>query len=119
MAPPAAGVRRDSTHLAFGAGPGAGADMDVSNDSPGQESVTAADSNGDKTEHAPKRIRLNLACNQCRKRKVRCDAETPKVSPISSETCPFISSPGVVMLSSGLSRRPKCLDSVARLPSMF
>lgn len=54
--------------------------MDVSNDSPGQESVTAADNNGDKAEHAPKRIRLNLACNQCRKRKVRCDAETPKVS---------------------------------------
>lgn len=27
---------------------------------------------------APKRIRLSLACNQCRKRKVRCDAETPK-----------------------------------------
>lgn len=54
--------------------------MDVSNDSPGQESVTAADSGGDKTERAPKRIRLNLACNQCRKRKVRCDAETPKAS---------------------------------------
>ncbi|KAG6360018.1 hypothetical protein INS49_011074 [Diaporthe citri] len=79
MAPPA-GVRRDSTHLAFGAGAGAGpgADMDVSNDSPGQESVTAVDSSGDKAENAPKRIRLNLACNQCRKRKVRCDAETPK-----------------------------------------
>ncbi|PKS08476.1 hypothetical protein jhhlp_004859 [Lomentospora prolificans] len=27
---------------------------------------------------ASKRIRLRLACNQCRKRKVRCDAETPK-----------------------------------------
>ncbi|KAI3529031.1 fungal specific transcription factor domain-containing protein [Colletotrichum filicis] len=26
----------------------------------------------------PKRIRLSLACNQCRKRKVRCDAQTPK-----------------------------------------
>ncbi|KAK2055592.1 fungal-specific transcription factor domain-containing protein [Colletotrichum caudatum] len=25
-----------------------------------------------------KRIRLSLACNQCRKRKVRCDAQTPK-----------------------------------------
>jgi hypothetical protein len=25
-----------------------------------------------------KRIRLSLACNQCRKRKVRCDTETPK-----------------------------------------
>lgn len=87
MAPPTA-ARRDSTHLSFGAGAvaGAGADnMDVSNDSPGQESATAADSNGDKTEHAPKRIRLNLACNQCRKRKVRCDAETPKVSQISEE----------------------------------
>lgn len=34
----------------------------------------AADTN----EPVPKRIRLNLACNQCRKRKVRCDAETPK-----------------------------------------
>lgn len=59
--------------------------MDVSNDSPGQESTTAVDSNGDKPEHAPKRIRLNLACNQCRKRKVRCDAETPKVSQVSNE----------------------------------
>lgn len=29
-------------------------------------------------EPVPKRIRLSLACNQCRKRKVRCDAETPK-----------------------------------------
>lgn len=27
---------------------------------------------------ASKRIRLSLACNQCRKRKVRCDTETPK-----------------------------------------
>ncbi|KAK7993682.1 g protein-coupled receptor protein [Apiospora arundinis] len=27
---------------------------------------------------APKRIRLSLACTACRKRKVRCDAETPK-----------------------------------------
>ncbi|KAK8029801.1 hypothetical protein PG993_011092 [Apiospora rasikravindrae] len=26
----------------------------------------------------PKRIRLSLACTACRKRKVRCDAETPK-----------------------------------------
>lgn len=59
--------------------------MDLSNDSPGQESTTAVDSNGDKAEHAPKRIRLNLACNQCRKRKVRCDAETPKVSKVSIE----------------------------------
>ncbi|KAK2012473.1 fungal-specific transcription factor domain-containing protein [Colletotrichum eremochloae] len=25
-----------------------------------------------------KRVRLSLACNQCRKRKVRCDAQTPK-----------------------------------------
>lgn len=54
--------------------------MDMSNDSPGQESIIAADSSGDKTERASKRIRLNLACNQCRKRKVRCDAETPKAS---------------------------------------
>ncbi|KAF6800909.1 fungal specific transcription factor domain-containing protein [Colletotrichum sojae] len=30
------------------------------------------------TQPHSKRIRLSLACNQCRKRKVRCDAQTPK-----------------------------------------
>ncbi|KAK8000960.1 hypothetical protein PG991_013182 [Apiospora marii] len=30
------------------------------------------------SQPAPKRIRLSLACTACRKRKVRCDAETPK-----------------------------------------
>ncbi|KAK2025682.1 fungal-specific transcription factor domain-containing protein [Colletotrichum zoysiae] len=34
-------------------------------------------SNSGNQSHS-KRIRLSLACNQCRKRKVRCDAQTPK-----------------------------------------
>ncbi|KAK8063621.1 hypothetical protein PG996_008273 [Apiospora saccharicola] len=32
----------------------------------------------DPSQPTPKRIRLSLACTACRKRKVRCDAETPK-----------------------------------------
>ncbi|KAL0939814.1 fungal specific transcription factor domain-containing protein [Colletotrichum truncatum] len=49
-------------------------------------SAVMADSVSSSSEHPPvtsnqshsKRIRLSLACNQCRKRKVRCDAQTPK-----------------------------------------
>ncbi|KAH9903930.1 fungal-specific transcription factor domain-containing protein [Xylariomycetidae sp. FL2044] len=44
--------------------------------SAGDEVVTAADAVP--VQPGAKRIRLSLACNQCRKRKVRCDAETPK-----------------------------------------
>ncbi|KAL6403615.1 hypothetical protein AUP68_12973 [Ilyonectria robusta] len=45
------------------------------------ESSSSVEAMNDQAAHgpaAPKRIRLSLACNQCRKRKVRCDAETPK-----------------------------------------
>ncbi|KAI0485015.1 fungal-specific transcription factor domain-containing protein [Xylariaceae sp. FL0804] len=44
----------------------------------GSEDVSSTVDQSLQTQPAPKRIRLSLACNQCRRRKVRCDAETPK-----------------------------------------
>ncbi|KIH93626.1 hypothetical protein SPBR_04101 [Sporothrix brasiliensis 5110] len=40
--------------------------------------TTAATSTSSSTARPPKRIRLNLACNNCRRRKVKCDTEQPK-----------------------------------------
>ncbi|KAK8112891.1 fungal-specific transcription factor domain-containing protein [Apiospora sp. TS-2023a] len=46
--------------------------LSMADNSPSQEPPP------DPSQPTPKRIRLSLACTACRKRKVRCDAETPK-----------------------------------------
>ncbi|KAI1335072.1 fungal-specific transcription factor domain-containing protein [Xylariaceae sp. FL0016] len=48
-----------------------------SSESAGEDMASMAEQQS-ATQSGPKRIRLSLACNQCRRRKVRCDAETPK-----------------------------------------
>ncbi|KAK7959705.1 uncharacterized protein PG986_004559 [Apiospora aurea] len=42
------------------------------------EASSSQEPSQEPSQPAPKRIRLSLACTACRKRKVRCDAETPK-----------------------------------------
>lgn len=48
---------------------------DTSPDKARQSTVDVANAHA---SAPPKRIRLSIACDQCRKRKVKCDTETPK-----------------------------------------
>ncbi|KJR86250.1 uncharacterized protein SPSK_02247 [Sporothrix schenckii 1099-18] len=49
-----------------------------SHSAPSSTGTTTATSTSSSTARPAKRIRLNLACNNCRRRKVKCDTEQPK-----------------------------------------
>lgn len=74
MVPP---PRQDSIHVGSGASPRADS-VNTGSPTPAEAAQNRDDDGSGQQLEGHKRIRLHLACNQCRKRKVRCDAETPK-----------------------------------------